>query len=105
MNEIFRRSLAGFAFAAWFLTAASFGGPSRVLAAEAKPQAGALAVVNINTADAAQLMTLHGIGPALAKRIVDYRTAFGKFTSAADLTAVPGIGSAKLESMKDHITI
>ena len=105
MKEILRRSLAGFAFAAWFLTAASFGGSSRVLAAEAKAPAGPSAVVNINTADAAQLMTLHGVGPALAKRIVDYRTAFGKFASPADLTAVPGIGSAKLEKMKDRITL
>ena len=105
MKKSLKSKFTIFTLTAWFLTAASFGGPSRVLAAESNGPTGIPAVVNINTADAVQLATLHGVGPALAKRIVDYRKQFGKFQSPADLTAVPGIGSAKLEKMKDHITL
>ena len=61
-------------------------------------------IVNINTANVAELDTLPGIGPALAQRIVDYRTANGSFASPNDLTNVPGIGSALLEKIAPKIS-
>ena len=60
--------------------------------------------ININTAPAARLEDLPGIGPALAQRIVAYREANGPFTSAEGLTAVSGIGARKLEGMIDMVT-
>jgi competence protein ComEA len=65
-------------------------------AAGAAPGEGA---VNINTADAATLEQLPGIGPALASRIVDHRNQVGPFASMEDLDAVSGIGPAMMERL------
>ena len=48
--------------------------------------------LDLNTAGAAELDTLPGIGPVLAQRIVDHRTREGPFTSVDQLDDVPGIG-------------
>jgi len=64
-----------------------------------------LQVVNINKADAEALQNIRGIGPALAKRIVDHRSEFGPFKSADDLAKVRGIGEAKLQKMKNQIAV
>ncbi|WP_203233828.1 MULTISPECIES: ComEA family DNA-binding protein [unclassified Actinomyces] len=61
--------------------------------------------VNINTADAAELEALPGIGPALAQRIVDYRNEHGPFASVDELTSVSGIGAAKLEALRDRAAV
>ena len=61
-------------------------------------------LVNVNTADAAELETLTGIGPSLAQAIIDYRAEHGDFTAAEDLLNVKGIGEAKLEGFRAEIT-
>jgi competence protein ComEA len=63
------------------------------------------ALVNVNTATEAQLETLPGIGPALAQRIIDYRTQHGAFRSISQLQQVPGIGDAKFADIKDLVTV
>ena len=62
------------------------------------------AKVDINTADATALQTLDGIGPALAQRILDYRTTHGRFASVSGLQNVSGIGDKKFAAIKDHVT-
>lgn len=62
-------------------------------------------LVNVNTADAEELETLTGIGPALAQAIIDYRAGHGAFQSAEDLLLVKGIGEAKLEGFRAEITL
>ena len=62
-------------------------------------------LVNINTANATQLTQLPGVGPAIAQKIIDYRTTNGPFTSVDDLTKVPGIGAAKLAQIKSHARV
>ena len=62
-------------------------------------------VVNINTASAAELGGLKGIGDAKAKEILDYRERNGPFKSVDDLRQVHGIGNKLLESLRPHITV
>lgn len=61
--------------------------------------------VNVNTATAAELESLPGVGPATAAAIVDERTRNGPFASVDDLERVPGIGPAKLAALRDQVTL
>lgn len=61
--------------------------------------------ININTASAAQLEDLPGIGPALSQTIVTWREDNGRFTSPEDLLEVSGIGQAKYAKLKDLVTV
>lgn len=60
--------------------------------------------VDVNTADAAELERLPGVGPTLAARIVQDRAAHGPFTTTAELARVPGIGPKMSEALKEYIT-
>ena len=60
--------------------------------------------VNINTADAQELMTLTGIGEKLAGRIIDYREENGAFEKPQDITLVPGIGDGIYSKICTDIT-
>ena len=62
-------------------------------------------LVNINTASAAELQTLSGIGPSMAQSIIDERTQNGAFASVDDLMRVSGIGEKKLAKIKDGICV
>jgi len=66
---------------------------------------GAGGVVNLNSADAAQLETLPGIGPALAGRIVAWRDENGGFSSVDDLLAVSGISEKVLAGLRDAVAV
>lgn len=61
-------------------------------------------LVNINTATAEELETVTGIGPVLAQAILDYRAEHGDFQTLDELLEVRGIGSAKLDAMRNEIT-
>lgn len=61
-------------------------------------------LVNINTDDADRLITLRGIGPALAQRIIDYREQNGPFKTIDELKNVRGIGDKRFADIKDNIT-
>lgn len=61
--------------------------------------------VNLNTADAAALETLPGIGPALAERILAYREEHGGFRAVEDLLKVSGIGPRKFEALADLVAV
>jgi competence protein ComEA len=65
---------------------------------------GAGGTVDINTADATALETLDGIGPALAQRILSYRTAHGGFRTVNDLQNVTGIGPKKFAAIKGSVS-
>ena len=62
-------------------------------------------IVNLNTADAAALESLPGVGPATAQAILDYRSEHGRFRSVDDLLNVRGIGPAKLSQIKPHARV
>lgn len=80
--------------------------------AQASPPAATVGVtsreavqVNINTADAASLEKLPGIGPARAAAIVRYRRAHGPFPSLDALCDVPGIGPGIVDGLREFATV
>ena len=60
-------------------------------------------LVNINTADAAELDKLPGIGPAKAAAIIAYRERYGPFLSPEELMLVPGIKEATFARLRNHV--
>lgn len=63
------------------------------------------ALISLNQASSSQLEDLPGVGPALAGRIVDWRTANGGFKAKEDLLNVAGIGDKLFASVKDLVTL
>lgn len=63
------------------------------------------APVNLNTADAEELATLPGIGPATAQKIIAYRESIGAFQSTEELMQVDGIGEKTFEKLKELVTV
>ena len=61
--------------------------------------------ININDADETKLTELPGIGPAMARHIIEYRDKHGGFTDCEQLQQVKGIGAAKFEKLKDKVTV
>jgi len=73
--------------------------------AAAAPKAASTAVVNINTASAAELDALPGIGAKTAARIVDYRQKNGPFKKIEELMNVRGVGEKNFLKLKAQITV
>ena len=63
------------------------------------------APVNVNTASAAELATLKGIGQSKAQAIVEHRDKNGQFRSVDDLQLVRGIGDKMLEQLRPQVTV
>ena len=63
------------------------------------------ALLDLNSADATALEELPRIGPALAQRIVEWRTTNGRFTSVDDLLGVSGIGEKLLAGIRDRVRV
>ncbi len=63
------------------------------------------AVIDLNAATVEQLDTLPGVGPVLASRIVDWRTAHGRFTSVDELREVAGVGERKFADLSARVRV
>jgi competence protein ComEA len=98
-----------FTLAAVAVWLSSGGAPPVLDAAEKARERTAVVVsepkVNINTATESDLRKLRGVGPALAKRIVEYRNEHGEFKKAEDLQKVEGVGTALWERNRERITV
>ena len=68
-----------------------------------KPKKTVKLPLHINTASAEDLCALQGVGPKLAEKIIERRTASGPFKGPSDLKKVHGIGNKKLEKMLQSI--
>ena len=81
--------------------AATGAGP----AAEGAAPGAATGPLDLNSATLAQLDTLPGVGPALARHILDWRTQHGRFDSVDQLNGVSGIGDSKFADLKPLVTV
>lgn len=61
--------------------------------------------VDLNSATVADFDQLPGVGPVLARRMVDYRKSVGRFHAVEDLRGVKGIGKKKLDQLKPFVTV
>jgi competence protein ComEA len=69
------------------------------------PAGAAQAPISLNSATAEQLDTLDGVGPATARKILDWRQQHGGFRSIADLGQVPGIGPKRLAALRSKVQL
>lgn len=70
-----------------------------------EPQEQADGRININTAEAADLMTLPGIGESKARSILSYREEKGSFSSTEEIMNITGIKEGVYSKIKDYITV
>ena len=61
--------------------------------------------INLNTASAAELQQLPGIGPSIARAIVRHRTRNGPFRRLEELLIVRGMSRAKLRRLRPHLRL
>ena len=103
MRTLIRGGAAAFA-AALLLLAAPVGADAAGQAASGTeaPQTRLIGVVNINTATPEQLELLPGVGPARARRIIEFRKTHGSFRKVEELVQVSGIGEKALVRMRPH---
>ena len=64
-----------------------------------------LLLVNLNTATPQELRTLPGIGPSLAKKIIEFRTKKGGFKRKEELLAVPGISEKRWKILRELVCV
>lgn len=69
------------------------------------PASGQGTAVNLNTATLEELDGLPGVGPVLARRILDYRAQHGTFRSVEQLRDVGGIGEAKFADLRTLVVV
>lgn len=62
-------------------------------------------LVNLNTADAAALDTLPGVGPVMAQNILAWRETNGRFTSVEQLQEISGIGPSRFAQISALVTV
>jgi type II secretory pathway component PulK len=89
------------AAAVWFTTAGGLLG--RLVDHDAPPAIDHAFTIDVNTAGEAEMAQLPGLGPVMARRIVDRRHDRGPFRSLDELRDVPGVGPATWAAMRPHL--
>jgi competence protein ComEA len=80
------------------------GEPQPVAQGSGAPTAAA-GPLDLNTATESELEALPGIGPVLAQRVVDWRTAHGSFTAVDQLRQISGLGGKKFDALAPLVRV
>ncbi len=91
--------LAG--MAVWYVAAGGLHGG--LVDHDAPPTIPLRFTVELNSAGPVELSQLPGVGPALARRLVDHRDLHGPFQTPESLLDVPGVGAATLARLRPHL--
>jgi competence ComEA-like helix-hairpin-helix protein len=78
---------------------------SRFSSPPATPGIGSGSRININTASEIDLQRIPGIGPSLAKKIIEHRTIYGSFRRPEHILIVEGISENRFHEFRDYILI
>lgn len=89
------------ALAGWFIVGGGLAGG--IVTPLPPVRSTPLFTVDVNAAPARELAQLPGLGPALAARIVEHRSAHGPFRAPEALLDVPGIGDTTLATIRPHL--
>jgi len=106
-----KRALGVLVVATFFFGGLSMITAEKVLAGQPKAtlqlqgQEQPAVMVNVNKATVEELIKVRGIGPVMAKRIIEHRDKNGAFKSIDDLAKVQGIGGNKLQRIKDQVMV
>ena len=106
-----KRALSVLVIATFFFGGLSMIAVEKVLAGQPKATlqlqdpAQPSVMVNVNKATVDELVKVRGIGPVLAKRIIDHRDKNGAFKAIDELAKVQGIGGNKLKRIQDQVTV
>ena len=87
--------------AIWMARAGGFSGG--LVEHDHPPRVAIPFTLDINSAEAAELSQLPGVGPALARRVIDHRQAHGPFLTPEAILDVPGIGETTLDRILPHL--
>ena len=98
------RLLASLALVAAFAAQPTAQGARKPAPARTEARA-AVASINLNTATAAELEKLPGIGQKVAARIVEYRQKNGPFKKVEELMNVQGIGEKSFLQFRSQLTV
>lgn len=90
----------------------SYHGPAQTSGSIAMITTGTLAAqaagngsIDVNSANAEVLAAIPGVGPSLAREIIEHRNSHGPFRTYEDLDAVKGIGPAKLLKIRQYVSL
>ncbi len=86
-------------------TAPAFAAPPPSSGGGGSAKPAPLAPLDVNTASAADLQSVPGIGKALAQRIVEFREKNGPFAQVDDLVKIRGIGEKSIVRLKPYLTV
>ena len=64
-----------------------------------------LLVLNLNTATMRELESLPGVGPVLARRIIEFREKKGSFRRVEELLVIPGISEKKWKAIREKVEV